>query len=141
MLWQIPGIAYVINAAVISFIITGKASGWGASIAAVMLLVLTLPLTLALVKNRVFQIARSEYARELLDAISPNEHISDLPTQTEDAWELVKRGSPGTSRTDRIANRTQSALGKRKAYNALLVTLLLTHVLQVGIAVVAPVAQ
>lgn len=146
MLWQIPGVAYVINAAGLGFVATGDVDGLGGTLVALTVLVLTFPLTLALIKNRMFQKARVHYAGKLL---GPS--IVDIPTEGPEAVALVeaeeraaaaRRGPEDRPRlTERLVVATEQRLRGKGAYNTLLLTLLFTHVVQILCAAASPVLQ
>lgn len=180
MLWQIPGVAYVINAAGLGFVLSGDVRDWGGTLVAVSILILTLPLTLALVKNRMFQESRMCRAKELLIELGGGQ-LKDIPTKTGEALKLLESEESGSEKrkdavekanaAPELLESEESRSGKRKgaverlvstverkvveplvsavesflrprgAYNALVVTLLFTHVGQVIFAVASPVCS
>ena len=136
-LWQLPSVSYALNGLIVAFIADRGFSGRAAFAASVALLLLALPLTVALVKNRLFQRGRSVYAAELFERIqtlSPDTGLNDVPTTTREANEAIARDHRDTGRRPVLIERVgNKMLGGLSAFSLLLGIMLLTHVGQLAL--------
>lgn len=138
-LWQIPTVSYALNGIMLGLVINQGFSGCGAIALSVALLVLAIPLTVALVKNRILQEARAAYSKALLKDLAVERmfgHIQDIPTLTRDAnalldWERKRSDKKLT----RVAHLGEHLFRKKSAYVLLLGALFFTHFAQVGVLV------
>lgn len=135
-LWQIPTISYALNGVLLGLLINQEFEGWGAVAIVVTLIVLAIPLTAALVKNRNFQEARLAYARAMfrrLTAMRPGGEMTDIPTTTweaEDWLEAEEIGDEADRRPFRFRPFAEGLFQRVPAYELLLGALLLTHLAQ-----------
>lgn len=141
-LWQLPSVSYALNGLLVAFVVEREFSGRAALAASVTLLILAIPLTAALVKNRLFQRGRSVYADELFLRICkqrPDLDLRDVPTTTAQARDALDRDQTNTGRrpgsVERIGNWF---FADAPAFALLLGVMLVTHVGQ--IALIATVA-
>ncbi|HVO56003.1 MAG TPA: hypothetical protein VMT37_16465 [Solirubrobacterales bacterium] len=141
-LWQLPSVSYALNGLIVVFVVHRGFSGRAALAASVALLLLAVPLTVALVKNRLFQRGRSVYADELFSRIrtlGPDPELRDVPTTTTEALHALERDLRNTGRRPNSIERLGNWLfGESAAFPLLLGVMLLTHVGQIAlIAIVA----
>jgi hypothetical protein len=138
-LWQLPSVSYALNGLIVAFVAHREFSGRAAFAASVALLMLALPLTVALVKNRLFQRGRSVYASELfkrITALSLAPVLDDVPTTTREATEAIARDYSDTGRRPDLIERTGNRMfGGLPAFSLLLGIMLLTHVGQLALIV------
>lgn len=138
-LWQLPSVSYALNGLVVVFVVNREYSGLAAFAASVALLLLAIPLTVALVKNRLFQRGRSVYAEELflrIRALGSDPHLSDVPTTTTEAIEALERDYLNTGRQPNWIERLGNWLfGESAAFPLLLGVMLITHIGQTALIV------
>jgi|SRR3990172_574777 len=133
MIWQIPAASYVITGAVVAFILNTHVKGLGSIFASFFLIVLTAPLTLALIKNRFFQMSRMREANELIKKLSCIT-LNDYPTKTSDVKQM--ESSP-TNCLLKLLRPLETKVWKRSAYNYLLCVMLFSHIVQLLLLVIS----
>lgn len=143
-LWQIPTISYALNGIMLGFVINRDFCGRVAIALLLALIVLAIPLTAALVKNRIFQKVRVAYAKDMFKNLSliaeGFRNVPDIPTSSRDAefWLELERER---NRAEGKKSRAIEHLGERlfrggSAYELLLAALLATHLAQLGLLTV-----
>lgn len=139
-LWQLPSVSYALNGLIVVFVVNRGCSGRAALAASVALLLLAVPLTVALVKNRLFQRGRSVYANELflrIRALSSDPNLRDIPTTTKEAMSALECDYLNTGRRpnqiERLGNRL---FGESAAFPLLLGVMLITHLGQIALIVI-----
>lgn len=136
-LWQLPAVSYALNGAVASFLVREHWRG-GASVgASVALLIFTIPLTTAMIKNRMFQRARSAYIKEVFKQLCDgHDGVHDIPTTSTEARQtLAKELIDDGIQPHRLENFGDGLFGAFSAYAFLLAGMLTTHVAQVALIV------
>jgi hypothetical protein len=132
-------VSYALNGLIVVFVVNRGFSGRAALAASVALLLLAVPLTVALVKNRLFQRGRSVYADELFErirALGSEPDLSDVPTTTKEASEALRRDYRNTGRRPNSIERLGNWLfGDWAAFPLLLGVMLLTHIGQAALIV------
>lgn len=136
-LWQLPSVSYALNGLIVAFVVKQHFDGPEAFVASTVLLLLAVPLTVALVKNRLFQRGRSVYADALflrIRTLSDTANLKDIPTTTSEARAAVESDFLATGRRpdqiERIGNRL---FGECAAFPLLLGVMLLTHFGQIAL--------
>lgn len=142
-LWQIPTISYALNGIMLGFVINRNFSGRVAIGLSLALFVLAVPLTAALVKNRIFQKVRVAYARDQfkqLMHLGELDDLADIPTSSKDAQYWLELEYERERHSD-DKRRSVEQFGERifrggSAYEFLLAALLATHAGQVALLIV-----
>jgi hypothetical protein len=139
-LWQIPTISYALNGIMLGFIINRNFYGRVAIGLSFALFILAVPLTAALVKNRIFQKVRVAYAKDLFNSlvlVGEVDGVSDIPTSSKEAEYWLELEYERDQRNGE-KQRWVEHLGERlfrggSAYGFLLAALLATHLVQIGL--------
>jgi hypothetical protein len=135
----------VLNGGAGLFILRGSSDGAASVAAAIALLFLTLPLTVALVKNRMFQKAHVAYASKILSELAASTGegaLEEVPTTTQQAHKVLAIEAAEQQATSGLPAGNRSWVGnlgaalldpwemlfrRVGAYNLLFGTVLATH--------------